>query len=83
MNKFYIGITLKRLRKSKKFTQEDLAFECSLVTKTISLLETNRQEPLLSTLCILAAALGMDLSEFMKEIENDMQKTQLLELQPK
>lgn len=53
-------------------TQQELAFESGLDIRTICLLENNKQEPLLSTLCSLAEALEMEPSEFMKEIEKDV-----------
>lgn len=68
----YIGYTLKKLRKSMLLTQQELAFESGLDIRTICLLENNKQEPLLSTLCSLAEALEMEPSEFMKEIEKDV-----------
>lgn len=68
----YIGDTLKNLRKSRLLSQEDLAWDSKLNTRSISLLENNQQEPSLSTLSSLAAALGMDPSELIKEIEMDV-----------
>lgn len=68
----YIGYTLKKLRKSMLLTQQELAFESGLDIRTICLLENNKQEPLLSTLCSLAEALEMEPSKFMKEIEKDV-----------
>ena len=79
----HFGSTLKRLRKSRNLTQEGLALKSQLGPKTISLLETDQQEPLLSTLWTLAKSLGMAPSELMREIEKDVRKTQLLEMQPK
>ena len=55
-------------------SQEDLAWESGLDTKTISLLENDQQEPLFSTINSLVAALGMNASEFMKEIEMDAER---------
>jgi transcriptional regulator with XRE-family HTH domain len=78
----YIGETLKKLRKSKLLTQEDLAEESGLDTRTISLLENDQQEPLFSTLSSLAAALGMNTSEFMKEIEMDAERARIREKNP-
>lgn len=66
-----IGYTLKRLRKSMLLTQQELAFQSGLDTRTINLLENNKQEPLLSTIISLAIALNMEPSEFMKEIKKD------------
>ncbi|KQL21443.1 helix-turn-helix domain-containing protein [Cytobacillus solani] len=78
----YIGETLKKLRKSKLLTQEDLAEESGLDTRTISLLENNQQEPLLSTISSLAVALGMEPSEFLKEIEMDVERARIREKDP-
>ncbi|WP_066297167.1 helix-turn-helix domain-containing protein [Bacillus sp. FJAT-29937] len=79
----YLGITLKRLRTSMKLTQEDLAWKSGLGIKTISLLERDEQEPLLSTFWSIAESLGMEPSELLQEIEIDVRKTQVIELQPK
>ncbi|WP_102273690.1 helix-turn-helix domain-containing protein [Cytobacillus massiliigabonensis] len=68
----YIGPTLKRLRKAKLLTQEDLADNSTVHRKTISLLENNLQEPLLGTISSLAEGLAIDLSDFIKEVEEDV-----------
>ncbi|GIN19405.1 helix-turn-helix domain-containing protein [Siminovitchia fordii] len=68
----YMGETIKRLRMRNYFSQEDLAWRSFLDRKTINRLETNQQEPLASTISALAAAFEMDLSEFMKEVEDDI-----------
>ncbi|WP_419393305.1 helix-turn-helix domain-containing protein [Cytobacillus praedii] len=78
----YIGVTLKRWRKIKLLSQEDLAWESGLDTKTISLLENDQQEPLFSTISSLAVALGMNASEFMKEIEMDAERARIREKDP-
>lgn len=68
----YIGPTIIRLRRRNLWTQEDLEWYSSLNRKTISQLENNQEEPLISTISALAAAFQMDPSEFLKEVENDI-----------
>ncbi|WNS75191.1 helix-turn-helix transcriptional regulator [Bacillus sp. DTU_2020_1000418_1_SI_GHA_SEK_038] len=75
LNLNYIGHTLKRLRKSNLLRQEEFANQCNeLDRKTISLLENNKQVPLLSTISSLAKGLQMTPSELLKEIEDDLLK---------
>ncbi|MEH7125858.1 MULTISPECIES: helix-turn-helix domain-containing protein [unclassified Bacillus (in: firmicutes)] len=75
LNLKYIGHTLKRLRKSNLLRQEEFAHQCNeLDRKTISLLENNKQVPLLSTISSLAKGLQITPSELLKEIEDDLLK---------
>lgn len=51
-------------------TQQELSDRCSLDPSYISLLERERKRPGGDTIFILAIALGMTASEFLKEIED-------------
>ncbi|MEH7442070.1 helix-turn-helix transcriptional regulator [Bacillus sp. JJ1122] len=64
-----IGEPLRKLRKQKLQSQEDLADYSKLNRKYISNLERNSQSPTLETIIKLATALGIKPSEFIKEIE--------------
>jgi transcriptional regulator with XRE-family HTH domain len=67
--KNHFGGGLKKLRKSRRLTQEDLADNCSLTTSYISILERNLKSPSLNTISALAAGLDMKASELIREIE--------------
>ncbi|MCM3665848.1 helix-turn-helix domain-containing protein [Mesobacillus subterraneus] len=64
-----IGEPLRKLRKQKLQSQEDLADYSKLNRKYISNLERNLQSPTLETIIKLAIALDIKPSEFIKEIE--------------
>lgn len=61
-----------RLRRRKLWTQKDLARYSHLNERTISRLENNQEEPLITTIAVLAATFGMKPSEFLKEVEYDV-----------
>ena len=64
-----IGVPLKKIRKKKNITQEELADRCPLTREYISLLENDKKSPKLGTIFFLATGLEMKASEFVKEIE--------------
>ncbi|MBY0145106.1 helix-turn-helix domain-containing protein [Neobacillus niacini] len=70
--KVYIGIGLRRLRKEKGWTVEDLALESYLTRKYIYELEHNLKSPSSTTLDNLAKAFEMRFGEFNTEIENEI-----------
>ncbi|MBP3062134.1 MULTISPECIES: helix-turn-helix domain-containing protein [Ectopseudomonas] len=57
------GIALRKLRKSRKFSQEALAFESGIARNHVSLLELGQRSPTLDTITALADALGVSLVE--------------------
>lgn len=61
---------LKARRKSLGVSQEELAFRTGLSMSYISLLETQRRQPTLSVLAVLAKEMGISIAEFASEIEN-------------
>lgn len=69
--KIFIGEVLKRLRKSKKLSQEELAFRCNLDRTFISMLERDIKQPTITTIFGIAGALEMKPSELVKEIEKE------------
>ena len=66
------GEVLRELRKQKKFSQEELAFESGLDRSFISLLETGRQQPSLITIFQLAKALGVSPSQLISSVEEKL-----------
>lgn len=64
-----IGSVLRRLRKERGVSQEDLAERSELDRTYISLIENGRRQPTVSTLFAIADALGLKASEIVKQIE--------------
>ncbi len=52
------AINLRKARRRKKISQEELGFRCDLHRTEISLLERGGREPRLATIMKLSAALG-------------------------
>jgi transcriptional regulator with XRE-family HTH domain len=68
----YIGIGLRRLRKERGWTQEELAEKCKLDPRTIQKLERNENSPSLNTVITLAENFDMEPWEFLKNIANEI-----------
>jgi transcriptional regulator with XRE-family HTH domain len=66
------GKALKRLRKDRKLSQEELADLSGLDRSYISILERNLKLPSLYTILALASGLGIKASDFMMEMENQV-----------
>lgn len=60
---------LRGVRKEREMSQEELADACRLDRTYISLLERADRQPTLTTLLLLAAALGTTASAFLVEVE--------------
>jgi XRE family transcriptional regulator, regulator of sulfur utilization len=65
---YYVGIGLNRLRRGKKWTQEELAEHSNLNRKYIGELELNKKTPSISTVFALADALGIERGAFVTEL---------------
>lgn len=63
------GEGLRRLRKERNLSQEELAGRSGLDRSYISILERNLKLPGLYTIFALASGLGMEASEIMMEME--------------
>lgn len=63
------GVVLRKLRIEAKFTQEQLGFEADLRRTYISILELGEQQPSLSTILKIAAALKCPASELIAQVE--------------
>ena len=68
----YIGIGLRRLRKEKGWTVEDLESEAKLTRKYIYELEHNLKSPSGTTLRNLAKAFEMKFGDFIHEIDDEI-----------
>jgi transcriptional regulator with XRE-family HTH domain len=65
------GRALRRLRKERGLTQEELGFEADLRRTFVSVLELGQQQPTLTTIVKLARVFGMKPSEFLREVESE------------
>jgi transcriptional regulator with XRE-family HTH domain len=63
------GLVIKALRRSQNLSQEALAFEASIDRTFLSQLETGRKQPSLLTIFRLSAALKLEASELLKQVE--------------
>lgn len=61
------GEVLREVRASRKLSQQDLALEAELDRTYISLLERGLRQPTLTTLIVLASALGVDAAALVKQ----------------
>ena len=68
------GEAIKKLRKSMRFSQEELAVESGLDRSFISLLECGHQQPPLITIMQLAKALHISASQLIASVEENMQR---------
>ena len=59
-------VRLKKLRKARNMTQEELAKRADLSRTYVARLETGRQDPSLSTLERLAKALRVSVADLLK-----------------
>ncbi|UXU80457.1 helix-turn-helix transcriptional regulator [Paracoccus sp. SMMA_5_TC] len=62
---------LRRHRKDLNLSQEELAFRAGLSMRYVSLLESGKHQPSLSTMKALADALDTNLIAMIGEAEND------------
>ena len=63
------SVVLHRIRKEKGLTHEKLAELCGLHPTTISLLERDKRQPSISTIFMLAAGLGVEPDEIIREMK--------------
>jgi transcriptional regulator with XRE-family HTH domain len=64
------GSVLKAKRQAAGLTQEELAFQASLHTTSISYFERGLRQPTLHTVFILSKVLHMSASDLVLEVEN-------------
>ena len=65
------GTALRRVRLAAGLTQEQLGLEANVQRNFISLIETGRNQPTISTITKVARALGMKASELVAEAEHE------------
>ncbi len=65
------GKVLRRLRKQKGLTQEQLGFEADVQRNFISLIELGRNQPTVTTIFKLAKALGYSPSHIIALVEKE------------
>jgi transcriptional regulator with XRE-family HTH domain len=63
------GLVIKQMRKARGLSQEALADEAHLDRTFISQLETGSKQPSLTTIFRLAAALQLEASELLRQVE--------------
>lgn len=63
-----LAINLKRIRRMRGLTQEELAVQCGFDRTYISMLERAKRNPSLTNLVKICRGLGVDLSDILKEI---------------
>ena len=68
------GRVLRRLRKKKGYTQEELGFEAELRRTFVSILELGQQQPSLTTVLKLARVLDIRAGKMMAVVENEIQE---------
>ena len=64
-----LAVVLKKERKDKNLSQEELAFRCDLDRTYISLLERGLRQPTLAVIFKICNALETSTSSFIKKIE--------------
>jgi transcriptional regulator with XRE-family HTH domain len=69
---FYIGTTLKKLRKKAGISQETLADYSKINRSHLSTIEQNISHPYMETISKLAIGLDMSVVELMKVIDEDV-----------
>lgn len=67
-----LGQALRKQRKKEGLSQEQLALRCNLDRTYVSILELGNSSPTFDTLLSLCRGLGIKLSQFATEIENQM-----------
>jgi len=68
------GSTLREIRQSAGYSQQNLAFECDLDRTYISLLERGKRQPTISTVFVLSKVLGVRASDFLKKVEFQLEE---------
>jgi transcriptional regulator with XRE-family HTH domain len=60
---------LRRIRKAKNISQEELAHQSGLDRTYISLLERGLRQPSLSSILLISKSLGVSSADILKEVE--------------
>jgi transcriptional regulator with XRE-family HTH domain len=65
----FSGGALKQQRRRKRLSRDRLAARSGSTATTIWRLETEQHEPFMRTMCVLAAALEVDVGAFFVEVD--------------
>lgn len=68
-----LAVVLRKQREHKKISQEDLAFRANVHRTYISQLERGLKSITLKTLVKITDALEIDIIEFIKEVNNELE----------
>ena len=68
------GRTLKRYRKAKGWSQEELALQSGHQRVFISWLETGTKQATISTVFSLAKALGVEPSDLIRDVQAELER---------
>lgn len=68
MDQKKIGAFLKALRAEKGLTQEQLAGQMQVSSRTVSRWETGESEPTMSNLTLLAKVYGVSLAQLLEDV---------------
>jgi transcriptional regulator with XRE-family HTH domain len=63
---------LRQRRNALGVSQEELAHRAGLAMRYVSLLETNKRQPTISTMWSLCQALGVSMTDFVRGVEARM-----------
>ena len=66
------GTVLRKLRKDRGWSQEEMAHRAGIAMRYVSLLECNKRQPTISTLHLLSKAIGITMAEFVGEVEKEI-----------
>ena len=61
--------TLRRKRNKAGLSQEELGFRAGIAMRYVSLLETGKRQPTITTIAGICVALEISMSDFMKDVE--------------
>ena len=61
--------TLRQLRHEAGISQEELGFRTGLAMRYISMLETNKRQPTISTIAVICDGLSVSMQDFMAKVE--------------
>jgi transcriptional regulator with XRE-family HTH domain len=68
---FFLGLTVKRLRTEKNYSQQDLANMCGLDRSYITLIEKGRKNPTLNIIEKIGNSLADSAAQFMAIVAQD------------
>ena len=67
------GVVLRRIRRERGLSQEQLGFEADLRRTFVSVLELGQQQPTITTIFKLSKALRLKPSELINQVEREIE----------